>query len=534
MTEQILRTHYPSKTPFIIIGTLQAATLAFISINSEILTNDTFFCLSSFIINFGLVFLLAYNPKSISKLIIIDVIYSLLATMVLYWSSKNNYNFFLFWLSMFSVYSSICFIQTRFDTNNWQLINNYPTLFKKSWDLICILFCITFFSLLAWLVLYVGAYLCFSIGINYFNYFISKSEFVSFITPIMAVTSLYLLMRHQNIIYFMRIVLLNFCLILLPALSLIGLIYFIALLWQIINHQINLTAINNSWVIAFIWLGILFTNAVYQDGKYQVKIRYYGTAVKILCVLMVLCSIENIYVFFNNPHTLTAFNLLTFITYSLLLAYSFFYTISNSGLTSMDSSLFEKTNIVLTIIIITIVLAIQNPLTQSLAFFSNMNDTSVHTEPAQIFKSDISKAGLKWDKNIKQSPILGYRDNSPLYACRASIIYKQKTTAIPGEINNLGECVFILDKKILKTNDYTVVNGKDKNITWQQFYNYGDSKLFPINFGTDEQKQLNICRGIYANNIYLGQMTQYEYRCQIAYENTIQELKLFEVLYATQ
>ncbi len=535
MTDKLTHTQSLSKFPFIIIGCMQAVLLALISLNTEIFTEDRLFFTRTLVINFGLIFLLASNAEVIVKLIVSSLIYSLLASMIIYYLFKNNNNFNILWLSFFAIHISAAFLQTKFKTRSINVFNHYATLFEKSWDLFCILFCMTFFCLLAWLILLIGTYLCSSIGIYYFNDFISNPAFISFITPLMAVTSLYLLQSHQNIIYFMRIVLINFCLVLLPILSLIGIVYLMALLFQLINNNLDFNKITNYWLVSFIGLGIIFINAVYQDGQKQIKIKYYSWAVLTLSVLMLLFSIQNLFLLFHKQTTLTAFNVVSFIAGALFLIYSFFYTFSSLNLIYQRSKLFENTNIVLALIITLIVLIIQNPFTRSSAFFSNLSDSSVYpvyAETPQVYKSDISKANLTWSKNIKSNLILGYRDNSPIYACRASITYEQKAATIPGEINSLGECIFILEKKILNTKNYTVINGKDKNISWQQFYNYGDSKLFPINFGSDDQKQLNICRGIYANKIYLGQMRQYEYRCQIVYENSIQELRTFEVLYA--
>jgi hypothetical protein len=339
-----------SSIPFVIIGLIGSTLLALLTLPFA------FNQLLSFWVGiYGLMLLFAYpHKRSLQQLILVPIIPSLLISLPYYWS-----------MTVMFTSSSLIFF-SAFALNAWQIQYqknrfsfSYTTLFHAVWDTF-IKLCITaFFVLLCWIILLLSDELFKLIQINFIHTLINKKWFDIFVSGIFSSAGLYVASLSDNVIGHIRAILIMICRYLLIPLSIIGIVFIIFSAISAIQKHTLPTNYFTFITIAF--LSALFLNGVYQDGQ---RNDFYPRFLFWICRIFIwitpiftALALRSLY--FQGFHTNTFPDLLNA---SMLLTYNVAYAIIAMGWQKPLFKPIEKTNVVLSIVLIATTLLSTNPL----------------------------------------------------------------------------------------------------------------------------------------------------------------------------
>jgi len=176
---------------------------------------------------------------------------------------------------------------------------SYQAYFEVVWNNFCVLVLTLFFTAIIWLVLALWAQLFSLVQVDFFDNLFFSTTFAWVVTPIIAVICLFITLQVDNLFSTLRKVILIFFQLLLPLLWVVEALYIIYLLVTSFKLQ-SLTITNLHSIFAILLfllvLGIIITNAVYQDGN-RILTRGYRYAAKSFLILQCLLALLSLYLF---------------------------------------------------------------------------------------------------------------------------------------------------------------------------------------------------------------------------------------------
>ena len=502
----------PSIFPFVIIGIIVGCAIATL-IHHQSKSYLTYMWIGLY----GLMFLLAtQNAQSLLKLSFTTLIPSFFASIPFVWQLNHDYFYFsVTSLSMINAYALHAF-HMNYEKNHFRI--RYQTLFYAVWDTFVQLFIAFFFMLLCWAILSLCASLFMLLRIDFLKILIQKFWFDMLITSIFLSIGLFVAAKTKNVVCQIRVILLLICQYLFIPLSIIGIVFILTFVLTLTSShslftQNNPADFNQILFLSIAFLCVIFLNGVYQDGTHN---HPYPKLLLQLCKLFLwitpiftLLALYVIYFQGNNSIANNGINLgnfFYFLSVVLLLIYNVTYVVTATQKLggSRDANLsFEKANIILAMILMTVTLATTNPLFLSLlptpknnsAFLNQPTSHASVKTLALVFNN----TGFSWKSMNKNALVLGY-DQHPIYFCRVKI-----GNAYQGGIVRNHQCNIVIHNTIIRTANFTILTGPaNKTIwnTWKNLMIYNNQAL--VIFDSATQNPAAICRLIYQNRIVVG------------------------------
>ncbi len=347
-----------SPTPFVIIGLVGSALLALLTLPFPY---HRFF---SFWVGFyGLMMLLACPGKRPTPhFIFAPLIPSLIAALIYYWSLKM---LFSPWKLAFFSSLAINAFYIHYQKNDTTL--SYSTLFRAVWDSIIKLTISFIFILMCWPMLLLCDQLFKLIHITFIHTLIDQKWFDIAVSSIFAATGLYIASYSEITIDNIRAGLVMMCRYLLIPLAIISILFIV---FSAINVAQEHTLPTSDWAfLTTAFLSALFLNGVYQDGTtpipYPRVLFWIFRIFLVLTPIFTLIALHTLYFYASNNinnNGLNTANLADFINASLLLIYNLCYALIALSWKQPPFKPIEKTNIVLSVLLIIIALLSTNPL----------------------------------------------------------------------------------------------------------------------------------------------------------------------------
>ncbi len=504
-----------------------------------------------FIVCMGFITLFSYNGKQTARLLLFTFFLSILISLIVYFTPFDR-GVTTALTQIFGIYTAICLLQ-GYHHNQYQK-PEYSTLFANVWNNISLLFTTAVFVLLSKLVFLLWGALFSLIGIKIFSHLFSSLSFYTLFTPIFSVIGLYISFKSKHLIYGLRAIILGFFKALLPVLSFIGTLYLVALIVKALTnlHPIAKEATDiGLQSLTYVFLAIIFINAVYQDGKIQLpQSRWYRITVATLIYLLPLMSfLSLITLFICSPQpSLNKTSINLFLALLLFLGYASFYLVGILQKKRVWLSTLKTGNTILAWVLIGLMILFTipsfyqlfpNPPKRQIASKVTAKNKEILTISTDFLfsQSMMYKARLSWIDSPKASSslILGYRDNRPLHTCQVS----DHGTFFFGEQQN-NQCAYVLT-----LNDGTKptahfsptfqsLQGKTAAIRWQNGSAMASHGKTLIQSKLKRRLRHLICRTIYDGKIHLGSVTAKvlwrENSCQIIVNNQVHGLNFFEEL----
>lgn len=315
-------------------------------------------------------FLLFSYPfaQSIARWLLITLIPSFLAALPFAWQSHAHL------YAVVSGTSTLCFF-SAFALNAFHLHyqangthKNYHTLFSAVWNTIVQLIIALIFLLLCLIIFYLLSSLFTSIGMNFLRELLNKGWFLVWTGMFLFSVSLLITTKTQKIVEQTCTILIMVCKYLFPVLSVVGIVFLIAILFTYLftHHAIKFTGASYA-TLAFI--SAFFLNAIYQDGNaenpYPIWLAWICRIFTMLTPILALFAMFGVYVESANSIDLKGWNIQnfhTFTTTALLFIYTFLYSVIAFQRKKTWLQSIEKINIALGFLLIVITLLTLNPL----------------------------------------------------------------------------------------------------------------------------------------------------------------------------
>ena len=250
----------------------------------------------SFITLFGVLFALTYNDKHVIRLIGTSFIFALflsspLLPLKIDLGTIHYLHLFTFLIGFpFLIYVAHAYHYAFHHDNNWRV--NYSTLFAAVWNTIPLLFVSTIFSILANLLIMLGAFIFKTVGSNYlWDLYLFNHDFKLITNTTLFFIGLGIGQQNIKIIYSLRYLMLRIMYYLFPFLALISGIYFV--LYLIHYFSGGSDYLDPLFILLpLTGLGIIFFNAYFQDGcietEYPVFVRFSLRVYRVILFLLVV------------------------------------------------------------------------------------------------------------------------------------------------------------------------------------------------------------------------------------------------------
>ena len=423
---------------------------------------------------------------------------------------------------------------------------SYSHLFHAVWDTINKLLIANIITFIAYLMLYLIAAICELAHLNFVaTFLLSPSVLIGYLY-FFNLVGLYVADLSENVVKQLRSVLLNACIIFLPILSAVTIVYFAAFIYMFIFSKQN--SFSYSTYLAICLLGITFINGVFQLGDNE---KSYSNRIQLLIntfiILLPATAMLGIYSLYNvstfdSPSIksigLNASNISSLILISLCLLYGLSYSIVlwRSEKKWLNST--KDVNIRIGYLIIIVVFCTNNSLFSNAT--SNFKNTSASNTQNMVINKikelptrdqAIANAGFSWSTNKKSKKIkpitVSYLNDNPVFLCR----YKQENIYHAGTIRN-GQCLIVLHSKPSLQNKFDVFTGNPQNVIWQPTaspYPSADSKL-TIKVRDDKDYEVHICRTIYHDRLFIGETDPSGYCIFVDENNNVSNGIMDEIL----
>ncbi|MBB72434.1 MAG: hypothetical protein CMF50_08555 [Legionellales bacterium] len=489
------------------VGSIQAIFFGFIYPHFSGYISDNFqtWVILS-VLSSGIFFIVAFDNKHLIRLIItsllLGILTGLLLTRQMYLGFANSV------LTSTAAYAMLCFYQVYHQRNSFRV--PYSALFERVWNTVCLFISTAAFVGLVWLLLMLWATLFSVVEIDFFGKIFTTDLFIRTMSPIFIAVGLYASYKSVKIISFLRYILLQFCLILLPLLALISVLYVGS--WIVMGFQFGAddsVALNSIYIIpCLLYLSLVFINAIYMDGQEHERLgQWYRQLVNGFIIVILMAAVLSTTLLVLHYHELSAALWISLVVANgLFLLYFTCYCWAILAKTEVWLASISDCNVKIAWALIALMLLINSPLTNR---FHDQSKSYQRVKSSQQYKQAQQSAyerqlvrmkelGIDWLSNsdLKQdSPllVLGYRNNQPLYACRGAV----GDSYYPGEYSQ-GRCRVVTNNRITTLTNFDVLTGPP-NYRWGR-YAY---QALPVSL-TPSVTNIAVCRGIYNNRIHLG------------------------------
>lgn len=357
--------------PFLIAGLVAGVFLSVLHYS----TNITSVFPSLWASFYALLFLFAYPyERNKSVLLVSTLLASLLAAIPLAWQFYNlensiNTPFSAIILSLVSAYALNTF-NMHYQVNKFNF--QYAALFYAVWDTFVHILVALFFALVCWFLIFVTDLLFRFLNISLIDQLIGKAWFSITTTVLYLSMGLWIAATANQVIRSIRVILLLICRYLMIPLSLIGIVFFIGLVFKGMHTT---TEAPYSLSVLMSFLSIIFINGIYQEGRTPkpTSALYIGICRAYLYITPFFPLLVLLFMV-GKPLTVSHFQFL--ISSLMLLAYNIAYAVIAFRSKLFLSSAIEKTNIVLAIVLIAVtVCAFNSPV---LSLLPKSNKVFIH------------------------------------------------------------------------------------------------------------------------------------------------------------
>lgn len=357
---------------------------------------------------------------------------------------------------------------------------NYSSLFEGVWNTVPFLLAALFFSSLANIVLYVGAYIFKSVNSEFlWNWYIQNQHTKLIISLTLFFLGLGIAQANARIIYNFRLLMLRMMYFLYPLLALISVVYMLLyFVNQLIGNQVA-SAVEE--LLPQVFLGITFFNAVFQDGKnafhYSSLMNYFLKVYRVVLLILAFMMITMLPGF-------SYYDLNIVLYFALPVLYGLVYALTILFSDETESLWLTRGNLIVALIFVLAYLLINNPL---------------HSLDYQI--KPYTKPLTPPATNIKvQSTILPVKSNHP-----------------PSNINEL----------LTQDLSYADLRLSTYGFFWRKGANAQALAVETLSAGN-----VYVCRGWYNQGYQIGQY--YNHECWITFGGTAYQLGDFSLLSSTE
>lgn len=263
--------------------------------------------LSVFFTSFVFSMIISHNGKRYFVLSIGSGLLALLlawiASSALQYGSPTTYTSYA--MLLYAQYAMFCLLQSYHQSDYKK--PRYELLFANAWNNISLIFSSLVFVLLVALMLEILKVLTQFIGISFLLDIINSGHFWLSVIPFAACVGFYFSYKWGKVIYSTRMVLLEFLKVLLPVFSVIGWLFVVAMFVKAaIGSDLPFDEYPDARFICntFCMAGLVFINAVYQDGTAVDKLSLFSRRlVTSMVVLLPLMLVVGVYFeFFKDPY----------------------------------------------------------------------------------------------------------------------------------------------------------------------------------------------------------------------------------------
>jgi len=469
----------------------------------------------SWISLFGYMFLLAYDKNnSLGKSILLTFIASGLISET--WAGPNSGTTFSGFLLIVITTYAINAYYVAYQKAGYPF--SYPHLFHAVWDTINKLLITLLITITACILVMLTASIFTSVNLKFISDFLTDPATLWTVLYAFSMAGLYIADLSENVIKQLRTLLLNTCKLFLPVLSAITIGYLIMLIFPLILG--SRVAFNFTTYQSIALLGILFINGVFQIGEtdqpYPAKLT---RVVNIFISVMPIINLLSIYTIFTSydfeyhpilSRGLDATNFMPLMLTLLLLAYSLGYCLVLNRSKKRWMSAIKNANIYLGYLVILITLITNNTLFSNKIFPVKKTERphQVYVMPSDMLSREkaINDAGIIW-VNSQQTAgnlpiIVSYLGNDPVYLCRI----KDENGYHAGSVRG-GKCIVLINFAAQTKDQYEILIGDTNHINWLAYpapKTMGDNiTLIPLR--DKHSKEINICRTIYHNRLFIGE-----------------------------
>ncbi|MCW5589804.1 MAG: hypothetical protein KIT27_09105 [Legionellales bacterium] len=446
---------------------------------------------------------------------------------------------------------------------------NYTHLFNGVWNTFCLFFITAIFTLLGWGLIQLTASVFSIIDFGIISTIISSQQFTIFILPVLFFVGLAIGRQTDKLIINLRWILLNIFRYLLPFLAVIALLFLAAALLRSLLGPSQLLHDGAAIYQSIILLGIIFFNAVYQDGK--ISHAYSETIGKIVngfIFLLPIFAVLNLIIFINTIPHFTLAHINAYIYTIMLLLYSCAYSAMSLVNVKQEYHWLAKINITLAVVYIGVMVIANNYWTYHLenkpCSISANNYVYPSTQQLNLERQQqaenrarenaifLQKVGLRWTTSSTHPQAFvraGNRYGQQIGVCRSQI----NGVWWPGEYFS-EQCQVIIHHKIVAVNGFDILTGSQAAITWDQNYYENTPAKKKQKLIVDQLMMVDgnpnsllntavlpntdfsiepiyVCRTIFSDEIYVGSF--FKNQCRIVVNQKIQTTHFFQILIAS-
>lgn len=403
-----------------------------------------------------------------------------------------------------------------------QIRIRYTSLFYAVWNTIPLLIISAIFTGIAKLLILLTAIIFSIFKFEHISEFLSSNHHFWIISTIcLFITGIGIARQHLTILDSLRIVILKLFYYLYPFLAVISLVFLILYGFTAFTGQTP----DTSSVIFLILgvLGIIFFNAIFQDGEVQ---SYQSSALwfflKSYRIMLFIITVLAAYLFF--PQSKQVANAIVLL--GVLVLYGLAYGLSSILSEQSSKGWIKSTNVIIAILYLITYIIINNPFhplfdykPATLFGIPNpkANKESQYKKSLPLLKqlmkqqdAGLEQIGLQW-KN--PAPNLKTIEN----LCRANI---KSVGWLVGTIQN-DQCFITNPTHIFKESSYQILTGDPELLVWRR-----DGGAIAIALGVElhfnRTQSQSICRGKINDQYQVGTLSGYN--CIVPYGNGVTRL----------
>src|SRR3989338_4618595 len=225
--------------------------------------------LNTWVFLYAAFFFFAYPfAQSITRLLFITLIPSFLAALPFAWQANAHLYVVASGTSTLSFLSAFALNAFHIHYQANGVHHHYRTLFFAVWNTIVQFIITVLFLILCLIIFYLLSSLFTSIGMNFLSELLNKGWFLVWIGMFLFSVSMLITTKTQKMVEQTCAIVITICKYLFPVLSVIGIIFLIAILFTYFftHHAIKFTSASYA-TLAFI--SAFFLNAIYQDGTIE-------------------------------------------------------------------------------------------------------------------------------------------------------------------------------------------------------------------------------------------------------------------------
>lgn len=410
--------------------------------------------------------------------------------------------------------------------------DGYSALFNAVWDTLVKATIALLFIGAAWGIIVLCNVIMTSVGIHLLTNVIDSYYFSYPFTCMMTAIGFYIGERNMKAVRQLRDIILMFCQFSLIALSFMGsAVVLVVTASVLLQHSVTTTSIITAQSI--VALHIILLNGAFQHQNGLVKLSSTPSiAVKFFTIaapFFLLLTLIPVFVSTGSlslwRHGLTSINAPLLMSFTVLFMYSVTYSISIMRNRKIDIEKIGSSNIKLAWLLIILSIMINNPVSN---VWMNRLVTKVEgkqlSTPAVERKQSptevklraiaLKKAAINWQSpSTSSSPFILGVNEKPTYLCKT--VFNNKN--VFGYTKN-HFCVFTNNKSVLKSKNFTILNGNKNYLKWGDAYAYRANKF---ELTSNKTVQFQVCRTIIDNHIAIGFKSHRETYCMFAQKETV-------------